>query len=68
MWKPKVDNVGLMTYISPRTPSKGGWYFDSGCSRHMTGCKKLLDIEKSCTNGSVTFGMGKQVKSSVQDI
>ena len=31
IWKPKIDNVGLMAYISPRTPSKGGWYFDSGC-------------------------------------
>ena len=60
VWKPKADNVGLMAYISLRTPSKGGWYFDSGCSRHMTGIKNLLNVEKSCTNGYVTFGNGKK--------
>jgi len=49
-----------MAYISLRTPSKGGWYFDSGCSRHMTGIKNLLNVEKSCTNGYVTFGNGKK--------
>jgi len=62
MWKPKVDNVGLMAYIFPSTPSKGQWYFDSGYSRHMTGCKNLLNVEKSCTNSSVTFGDGKKGK------
>ena len=62
VWKPKVDNVGLMAHISLRTPSREGWYFDSGCSRHMTGFKKLLDVEKSCTNSCVTFGNGTKGK------
>ena len=30
MWKPKIDNVGLMAHISLRTPSRERWYFDSG--------------------------------------
>ena len=32
------------------------WYLDSGCSRHMTGNKSLLNDIKKVTAGSVTFG------------
>ena len=36
------------------------WYFDSGCSRHMTGARKnLIDI-KPLKGGRVTFGDGSQ--------
>jgi hypothetical protein len=56
VWKPKIYNVGLMAHISLKTPSKERWYFDSGCSRHMTGSKDLLNVEKSCTNSYVVFG------------
>ncbi|XP_019194729.1 PREDICTED: uncharacterized protein LOC109188527 [Ipomoea nil] len=41
------------------------WYFDSGCSRHMTGNTKFLsDINTS--NGEVTFGDG--VKGQVTGV
>ncbi|XP_019193992.1 PREDICTED: uncharacterized protein LOC109187992 [Ipomoea nil] len=41
------------------------WYFDSGCSRHMTGNAKFLsDINTS--NGEVTFGDG--VKGQVTGV
>ena len=32
------------------------WYIDSGCSRHMTGCKKFLSKFKEAPGPSVTFG------------
>ena len=32
------------------------WYVDSGCSRHMTGNRKLLSNIKECERGDVTFG------------
>nr|XP_017228913.1 PREDICTED: uncharacterized protein LOC108204124 [Daucus carota subsp. sativus] len=32
------------------------WYLDSGCSRHMTGNKSLLNSIRKVTAGSVTFG------------
>ncbi|XP_063942736.1 uncharacterized protein LOC135150383 [Daucus carota subsp. sativus] len=32
------------------------WYLDSGCSRHMTGNKSLLNDIKKVTAGVVTFG------------
>ncbi|WJX72492.1 hypothetical protein P8452_56371 [Trifolium repens] len=39
------------------SPSKN-WYFDSGCSKHMTGDKRYLRELKSHSKGSVTFGDG----------
>jgi DNA-dependent RNA polymerase auxiliary subunit epsilon len=56
VWKPKSYNVELMAHISQKTLSKERWYFDSGCSLHMTGSKDMLNIEKSCGNSYVTFG------------
>ena len=32
------------------------WYLDSGCSRHMTGNKSLLNNIKKVAAGGVTFG------------
>ena len=32
------------------------WYFDSGCSRHITGDKDILVDYKSLSEGLVTFG------------
>ncbi|KAK2374648.1 gag-protease polyprotein [Trifolium repens] len=39
------------------SPSKS-WYFDSGCSKHMTGDEKYLKELRSHLKGSVTFGDG----------
>ena len=36
------------------------WYFDSGCSRHMTGARKNLKDIKPLKGGRVTFGDGSQ--------
>ncbi|XP_059631754.1 uncharacterized protein LOC132274494 [Cornus florida] len=35
-----------------------GWYFDSGCSRHITGDRTLFTTFKGCSVGTVTFGDG----------
>ncbi|XP_075483854.1 uncharacterized protein LOC142524011 [Primulina tabacum] len=37
---------------------KGIWYFDSGCSRHMTGSKDYLTDYVELRNGHVTYGGG----------
>lgn len=34
------------------------WYFDSGCSRHMTGNKEFLVNIRQMQGGDVTFGNG----------
>jgi len=50
VWKPKANLIGLMARLFSRTFYREEWYFDSGCSKHMSGFKKPLDIEKICTN------------------
>ncbi|KAL8120256.1 hypothetical protein AgCh_017419 [Apium graveolens] len=42
------------------------WYLDSGCSRHMTGNKSLLNNIKKVSAGSVTFGDSS--KGNIRDI
>ena len=42
---------------------KSTWYFDSGCSRYMTGNRKLLfDIEK-CSCPKISFGNNSKGKT-----
>ena len=41
-----------------KLPSSYLWYFDSGCSRHMTGDKSILTDIRPMHCGSVTFGNG----------
>ena len=36
------------------------WYLDSGCSRHMTGERSLLNVFESKKGGNVTFGDGSK--------
>lgn len=38
--------------------AKEKWYFDSGCSQHMTGIKHILDDIKPSSTNYVTFGDG----------
>jgi len=55
-WKPKVVGTILIAHTSLRASSREDWYFDSGCSRHMTGVKKYLVDIKSYSTNFVTFG------------
>ncbi|KAK2364787.1 putative mitochondrial protein [Trifolium repens] len=55
---PKVEGVGLIAHISLRASSREDWYFDSGCSRHMTGEEKYLMNVRSYKASFVTFGDG----------
>jgi hypothetical protein len=57
-WKPKSEDVGLIAHTSLRASSREDWYFDSGCSRHMTGVGKFLKDMKSYSSSFVTFGDG----------
>ncbi|KAK2364020.1 putative mitochondrial protein [Trifolium repens] len=66
MWRPKEENVelpieedvGLIAHTSLRASSREDWYFDSGCSRHMTGEEKYLRNVRSYKASFVTFGDG----------
>ncbi|WJX55219.1 hypothetical protein P8452_41015 [Trifolium repens] len=57
-WRPKEENVGLIAHTSLKASSREDWYFDSGCSRHMTGEEKYLINVRSYKASFVTFGDG----------
>lgn len=42
VWKRKSENKCMAGFTCCRTDSVNSWYFDSGCSKHMTGDKDIL--------------------------
>ncbi|XP_062119347.1 uncharacterized protein LOC133833105 [Humulus lupulus] len=62
-WKPKSNlnkNVALVAHTSLSAFHEDQWYFDSGCSRHMTGNRNVLVNYKEGNEGAVTFGDGNK--------
>ena len=62
-WKVKQgasNSLGLVAHTSLSAFQEGKWYFDSGCSRHMTGNKHILQNLSECKEGIVTFRDGNQ--------
>ncbi|XP_045792093.1 uncharacterized protein LOC123886861 [Trifolium pratense] len=55
---PKKNEVCLIAHTSLRVSSREYWYFDSGCSRHITGADKMLANLRSYSTSYVTFGGG----------
>ncbi|KFK43706.1 hypothetical protein AALP_AA1G162500 [Arabis alpina] len=47
-----------MAILSEEQEDSGPWYFDSGCSRHMTGTMSNLQTLDTTNEGKVTFGDG----------
>lgn len=61
--KPKSrDECAYVAYTSDEGGKSDDWYFDSGCSRHMTGNRDILAEISPIKGGKVTFGDGKQGK------
>ncbi|XP_024019817.1 uncharacterized protein LOC112091153 [Morus notabilis] len=58
VWVRKSDLRFYVAYTFLKASTTNSWYFDSGCSRHMTGERSLLKNFKSLTDGHVTFGDG----------
>ncbi|KAK2396391.1 hypothetical protein QL285_058047 [Trifolium repens] len=65
-WKPKVKVAAHIAHTSFKASSKEDWYFDSGCSRHMTSKERFLVDIKSYTSSYVTFGDG--VKEQIMGV
>jgi hypothetical protein len=65
-WKPRVKGVAHIAHTLFKASSKENWYFDSGCSRHMTGEERFLVDIKLCTSSYVTFGDG--VKGQIMGV
>ncbi|XP_062118940.1 uncharacterized protein LOC133832644 [Humulus lupulus] len=61
--RPKSDlneSVALVAHTSLSTFQEDQWYFDSGCSRHLTGNRNVLVNYKGGKEGAVTFGDGNK--------
>ncbi|CAA0832638.1 Unknown protein, partial [Striga hermonthica] len=56
------DNVCLSSILALKSTSNSDWYFDSECSRHMTGLKSNLTNIMHVSSSSVTFGDGAKNK------
>ncbi|KAG7559036.1 Integrase catalytic core [Arabidopsis thaliana x Arabidopsis arenosa] len=52
------DLQAKVAYTSAVGSDHRAWYFDSGCSRHMTGEQSALNDFTTISNGKVTFGDG----------
>ncbi|XP_019162014.1 PREDICTED: uncharacterized protein LOC109158582 [Ipomoea nil] len=59
IWVRKDQNVA---YTSKTSKGQDIWYFDSGCSRHMTGNPENLENIQYKSEGYVTFGDGGKGK------
>jgi len=55
--------VGLISHTSLRASSSEDCYFDSGCSRHMTGVDKFLENVRPYATSYVNFGDGERKDS-----
>jgi hypothetical protein len=48
-------SVGLVGHIFKKSTSNEVWYFDSGCSKHMTGNDSYFEYIRPYEKGYVTF-------------
>lgn len=58
VWKPKVEIISLIARTSLRVSSREDLYFNSRCSKHMTGEKSYLEKLKPYSIDYVTFVKG----------
>ena len=56
IWVKKSDLRCHVVHIALQAQQSNMWYFDSGCSRHMSGDKSLFTTLEHYVNGIVTFG------------
>ena len=57
VWRVKSSENCNIAFTIVQTMSDA-WYFDNGCSRHITGNKSFFSKWKDCASGHVTFGDG----------
>ncbi|XP_075492439.1 uncharacterized protein LOC142530491 [Primulina tabacum] len=56
VWVPKAVIHCNVIYTSLKTNIAGAWYFDSGCSHHITGSKEHLTDYVEVKSGRVIYG------------
>ncbi|RVW98135.1 hypothetical protein CK203_031853 [Vitis vinifera] len=58
IWVKKSELNCLVVHTALRASELHSWYFDSGCSRHMTGNRSFFTNFTEFDGGNVTFGDG----------
>lgn len=66
VWIRKSDIRYKVAYLSLKACNFDSWYFDSGCSRHMTSDRSNLTNFQTLDEGFVTFGMERRDKFFVK--
>ncbi|KAA0045248.1 gag-pol polyprotein [Cucumis melo var. makuwa] len=61
IWRVKTSENCNVAFTTVQT-HVDAWYFDSGCSRHMTGNQSFFTELEECASGHVTFGDGAKGK------
>ena len=56
VWIRKNKSKCHVVFTTLRTRASSEWYFDSGCSKHMTSDKSLFNSLEDFNGGNVTFG------------
>ncbi|CAM8904112.1 unnamed protein product [Rhodiola kirilowii] len=62
VWRPRNDQYCYVSYSSTDKEDEESWFFDSGCSRHMTGVRENLTNLRQIDGHHVTFGDGKRAR------
>ena len=60
IWRVKIFEKCNVAFITVQT-HVNSWYFDSGCSRHMTVNRSFFTELEECASNHVTFGDGAKV-------
>ncbi|TYK27585.1 putative mitochondrial protein [Cucumis melo var. makuwa] len=61
IWRVKTSEKCNVAFTTVQT-HVDAWYFDSGCSRHMTGNRSFFTDLEECASGHVTFRDGVKGK------
>ncbi|CAL9012447.1 unnamed protein product, partial [Prunus brigantina] len=57
-WVARGDTKSLVVLNAFAASNTNSWYFDSGCSKHMSGDKNVFSSLSPFDGGTVTFGGG----------
>ena len=60
LWIRRLYLFCNVSYTSLKVVTTDSWYFDNGCSRHMTGNRKYLIDYHIVTKSHVSFGDGEK--------
>ncbi|KAK2392639.1 putative mitochondrial protein [Trifolium repens] len=61
--KDSDDDVSFMVTLTDETAESMEWYFDTGCSNHMTGNRNILTDFDNCLNTKIKLANSKSINA-----